>query len=205
MDILKEEWKNDYQNSRLTTPADDILPESDLAPSGSLVGKRPLSDENVYYPRTDFRMRVTAGDLQRALVARKAEQVAVDLRQTALGRLLANVEVTGLGAALSGQTVEEFLAGLSLQGDDMVAFPPSLISDEYPSYRLFSPELVLPLPGTLNAQSGQIQVEPGVELTAASWRVELSAPLNPLEILRGFGSLQKKIVTTKVDDSSSPV
>lgn len=205
MDILKDEWKNDYQNSRLTTPADDILPESDLAPSGSVVGKRPLSDENVYYPRTDFRMRVTAGDLQRALVARKAEQVAVDLRQTALGQLLAKVEVTGLGAALSGQTVEEFLAGLSLQDDDMVGFPPNLVSDEHPSYRLFSPELVLPPPGTLNAQSGQIQVEPGVELTAASWRVELSAPLSPLEILRGFGGPQNKTGRTTEDDPSSPV
>jgi len=205
LDILKDEWKNDYQNARLTTPADNILPEADLAPSGSVVGKRPLSENDVYYPRTDFRSRVTAGDLQRELVARKAEQVAVDLRQTALGRLLARVEVTGLGAALSGQTVEEFLAGLALDAEDRVAFPADLISDKYPSYRLFEPQITLPAPGTLNAESGQIQVEPGVELTAAAWRVELSAPLDPLEILRGFEEKNDGPFEKLTNDAPSPV
>jgi len=46
--------------------------------------------------------------------------------------------------------------------------------------------LVLPPPGSLNADAGQIQVQPGVELTAAAWRVELSAPIHPLEILKGY-------------------
>ena len=187
LDMLKDEWKNDYENSRLTTSADNILPEADNSPAGSIVGKRPLSDEDVYYPRTDFRRRVTAGDLQRALVTKKAEQVAFDLRQTSLGKLLATVEVSGLGAALSGLSVEDFLSGLSLASEDQVTFPPDLVSDKYPSYRLFAPELVLPAPGTLNSETGQIQVQPGVELTAAAWRVELSAPLEPLDILKGFG------------------
>jgi len=195
LDMLKDEWRNDYENARLTTSADNILPEADNAPSGSVVGKRPLSDDDVYYPRTDFRLRVTAGDLQRALVAKKAEQVAIDLRQTSLGRLLANVEVTGLGAALSGQLVEDFLSGLSQDSEEKVSFPPDLISDKYPNYRLFEPELVLPVPGSLNAETGQIQVQPGVELTAAAWRVELSAPLEPLEILRGFGEVAREVET----------
>lgn len=187
LDMLKDEWKNDYENSRLTTSADNILPEADNSPAGSIVGKRPLSDEDVYYPRTDFRRRVTAGDLQRALVTKKAEQVALDLRQTSLGKLLATVEVSGLGAALSGLSVENFLSSLSLESEDQVSFPADLVSDKYPNYRLFAPELVLPAPGTLNSETGQIQVQPGVELTAAAWRVELSAPLEPLDILKGFG------------------
>ncbi len=186
LDMLKDEWKSDYENARLTTSADNILPEADNSPAGSIVGKRPLSDQDVFYPRTDFRQRVTAGDLQRALVTKKAEQVAIDLRQTALGNLLATVEVSGLGAALSGLSVEDFLAGLSLESESHVSFPPDLISDKYPNYRLFAPELILPAPGTLNSESGQIQVQPGVELTAAAWRVELSAPIEPLEILKGF-------------------
>ncbi len=191
LDMLKEEWRSDYENARLTTSADNILPESDNAPSTSVVGKRPLSDVDVYYPRTDFRRRVKAGDLQRALVTKKAEQVAIDLRQTALGRLLAKVEVAGLGAALSGQTVEGFLAGLSQDSDVKVAFPPDLISDSHPNHRIFEPALILPAPGTFNADSGQIQVQPGVELTAAAWRVELSEALEPLEILRGFDTAAK--------------
>jgi len=186
LDMLRDEWKSDYENSRLTTSADNILPEADIAPSGSLVGKQPLSDEDVYYPRTDFRYRVVAGDLQRALVKKKAEQVAVDLRQTALGRLLAKVEVAGLGSALSGQSVEEFLSGLSIDSEDKIAFPADLISNKYPSHRLFEPTVILPPYGSLNAETGQLQVQPGVELTAAAWRVELSAPLEPLEILKGF-------------------
>lgn len=186
LDVLKDEWRGDYENARLTTPADNILPEADNAPAGSIVGKRPLSDDDVYYPRTDFRRRVVSGDLQRALVARKAEQVAVDLRQTSLDRLLATVDVAGLGSALSGQSVQDFLAGLSMQQDAGVAFPADLIADDYPNHRLYGPELVLPVPGSLNAEAGQIQVQPGVELTAAAWRVELSGPIHPLEILKGF-------------------
>ena len=206
LDMLKQEWRNDYENARLTTSADNILPESDNAPSTSVVGKRPLSDEDVYYPRTDFRRRVTAGDLQRALVLKKAEQVAIDLRQTSLDRLLAKVEVAGLGAALSGQTVEDFLAGLSRESEDKVAFPPDLISDLHPNYRIFEPELILPAPGTMNSDAGQIQVQPGIELTAAAWRVELSAPLDPLEILRGFETVVKPLVVETQDaDNPSPV
>jgi hypothetical protein len=187
LDMLKYEWRADYENARLTTPADNILPEADNAPSGSIVGKRPLSDDDVFYPRTDFRKRIEAGEMQRILVNKKAEQVAVDLRQTALSQLLASVEVTGDGSALSGQSVEEFLAGLSLDREGGVKFPADLIADNYPNNRVFGPELVLPEPGALNAEAGQIQVQPGVELTAAAWRVELSEPIHPLDILRGFG------------------
>jgi len=205
LDMLKQEWRSDYENARLTTAADNILPESDNAPSTSVVGKRPLSDDDVFYPRTDFRRRVTAGDLQRALVVKKTEQVAVDLRQTALSRLLAKVEVSGLGAALSGQTVESFLSGLSLESEDKVAFPPDLISDKHPHFRIFEPTLVLPPPGTLNSESGQIQVQPGVELTAAAWRVELSEPLDPLDILRGFGEgIVVEQGTSEDPDSDKP-
>lgn len=186
LDVMKQEWKDDYENSRLTTPADNILPEADNSPAGSIVGKRPLSDDDVYYPRTDFRRRVMDGDLQRRIVGQKAEQVAVDLRMTTLDRLLARVEVTGLGSALSGQTVDEFLAGLSDSNLMPVGFPPDLISDKYPNHRLFGPELLLPAPGENAMQTTRIQVEPGAEMTAAAWRIELSGPIHPLEILRGF-------------------
>ena len=111
-----------------------------------------------------------------------------------------------MGAALSGQTVENFLAGLSRESEDKVAFPPDLVSDLHPNYRIFEPELILPPPGTLNSEAGQIQVQPGIELTAAAWRVELSAPLEPLEILRGFETVAKPLVVETQDaDKPSPV
>jgi hypothetical protein len=185
-DIMREEWKADYENARITTPADNILPEADNASSRSIVGKKPLTDEDVYYPRTDLRVRLMSGVLQKKLVARKAEQVAEDLRRTSLRELLAEVEVTGLGSALSGQTVNNFLSGLSIESEEKVPFPPDLISNSYAARRSFFPEETLPPYGSMNADIGQIQVQPGVELTAAAWRVEFSGPLHPFDVLRGF-------------------
>lgn len=202
MDIVKDEWKADYANARMTTQADNIVPESDNAPSASIVGKRPLSDQDVYYPRTDFRMKIKSGELQKKLVSKKAEQVADDLRRTSLDQLLAHVEVNGLGSALSGMRVSEFLAGLSMPSEDPVAYPSDLISDKYPHKRVFYPGDTLPPAGSMNADTGQIQVQPGIELTAASWRVELSDPIHPLETLRAFVSenLKKNVDDDDGDD-----
>mgnify|MGYP000279770372 CR=1 FL=1 len=44
----------------------------------------------------------------------------------------------------------------------------------------------------ITVKLGQIQVQPGVELTAAAWRVELSEPFEPLDILCGFEDLAKE-------------
>jgi hypothetical protein len=209
LDMMKDEWREDYSNARLTTPADNILPEADNASSKSIVGKRPLSDEDVYYPRADFRRRIVSGVLQRKLVAKKAEQVAIDLKRTSLDQLLAQVEVNGLGSALSGQRVVEFLSGLSVSSGEKVAFPADLISNNYPNYRILVPELVLPEPSKIESDIGEIQVKPGVELTAAAWRVELSAPLHPLEILKGFESdqaaLSEDVDATPAPSGDSPV
>lgn len=188
MDVLKEEWKAEYSNVRLTGPGDNILPEADNSPSGSVVGKKPLSDDDVYYPRTDFRHGVASGVLQRRLVMKKSEQIAEDLRRTPIDQLLGEVEVSGLGSALSGLPVREFLAGLAVPPPDPVNFPPNLISDVYSSQRIFGPEITLPPFGTTDADTGQIKVESGVELTAAAWRVELSGQIHPHEVLKGFES-----------------
>ena len=204
LDMMKDEWREDYSNARLTTPADNILPEADNASSKSIVGKRPLSDEDVYYPRADFRRRIVSGVLQRKLVAKKAEQVAIDLKRTSLDQLLAQVEVNGLGSALSGQRVVEFLSGLSVSSGEKVAFPADLISNHYPNYRILVPELVLPEPSKIESDIGEIQVKPGVELTAAAWRVELSAPLHPLEILKGFENDQAAL-SEDVDATPAPL
>ena len=206
MDMMKDEWREDYANARLTTPGDNILPEADNASSQSIVGKRPLSDEDVYYPRADFRRRIVSGDLQRKLVAKKAEQVAIDLKRTSLDQLLAHVEVSGLGSALSGQKVVEFLSGLSLESKEKVAYPADLISYKYPGNRIFGPELTLPASRNQDTEVGQIQVKPGVELTAAAWRVELSGPLHPLEILKGLeGDQEIAVVDNPTDPGSSVV
>jgi hypothetical protein len=186
MDILKMEWRKDYELARLTGSADNIQPEADTAPSGSVVGKRPLSDQNVYYPRTEFCHQVVAGNLQRHVVTRKAEQVAEDLRRDDISQLLGPVEVSGLGAALNGLPVSKFLSGLFDKELEPTMFPPDLVSDQYPSYRIFGPELELPERDKFENFGSQYQVHPGVELTVAAWKVELSRPIQPLDVLRGF-------------------
>ena len=186
MDIMKDEWRSYYETARMVGPADNIIPEADNASSLSVVGKRPLSDHDVYYPRTDFRRQVVEGNLQSQLVARKSEQVAEDLRQTSLEQLLATVEVSGLGSALNGLPVKDFLEGLASRTRATSDFPADLISIRYPEMRIYGPEKILPEVGELSIETARIQVQPGVELTAAAWRIELSGPINPMDVLKGF-------------------
>jgi hypothetical protein len=186
MDVLKSEWAADYQNARLTGPGDNIHPEGDNAPSGSVVGKRPMSDEVVYYPRTDFRIQLLKGRLQKKLVDRKSQQIAADLGNTPINSLLGTVNVPGLGSALSGQTVEEFLAGLSKPSVDPIPYLSDIFSEKYPEYRISIPELTLPDYSQMSSALGHIQVQPGMEFTAAAWRIELSAPISPIEAFAGY-------------------
>jgi len=186
MDVLKSEWASDYQNARLTGPGDNIHPEGDNAPSGSVVGKRPMSNDDVYYPRTDFRVQLLKGRLQRKLVDRKSHQIAADLGSTPINSLLGNVNVPGLGSALSGQSVEEFLSGLSSPSLEPIPFLSDIFSGLYPEYRISVPALTLPDYSAVSPSLGHIQVEPGMEFTAAAWRIELSAPIAPIEAFAGY-------------------
>jgi hypothetical protein len=186
MDVLKSDWAADYRNARLTGPGDNIMPEADNASSGSIVGKRPLSDADVYYPRTDFRYQLLGGRLQSKLVAKKAEQIASELGHTPIDSLLGNVEVPGLGSALSGQPVRQFLAGLSYAPLEPVAFDHSIISDLHPEFRKLMPSITLPEYGHGGAELGHIKVEAGSEFTVATWRVEISDPIGPIEVFKAY-------------------
>lgn len=185
-DVLFEEWRDKYINSRLLSPADNILPESDNSSSQSIVGKHPFSNEDVYYPRADLRRRLVGGRLQSHLVEEKSRQIAEDLRRTPIESLIGTVEVRGAGSALSGLPVKEFLNSLAVPPEEPVAFFPDLISDLHPELRHMVPELLLPAPDGLSAGIGSVQVEPGVEFTAATWIVELSPPIGPLAALRAI-------------------
>jgi hypothetical protein len=186
MDVLGAEWKLGYQNSRILSPGDNIFPESDNASSESVVGRHPLTNENVYYPRSDFRRRLVGGRLQEKLVAQKSVMIADDLRRTPIETLLGKVEITGPGSALSGMEVKEFLSSLATPPDEAVPYMADLLSDLAPQLRNSVPEVVLPEYDELADQIGHVQVEPGVEFTAATWIVELSAPIGPLSSFRGY-------------------
>lgn len=204
MDILKSEWAGEYQNSRMTSTGDNILPEADNAPSGSVIGKRPLSDEDVYYPRTDFRVQLLGGRLQTKLVERKSLQIAAELKGMPIDSILGNVEVTGLGRALSGQSVRAFLAGLSMPPIEPTPFTPDIFSERYPEFRVSNPEITLPSYGAMAGTLGNINVEPGSDFTAAVWRIELSGPIAPAEAFKACqeASLQRNDSQEVTSDSS---
>jgi hypothetical protein len=185
MDILKAEWLADYKNARLISAGDNVHPEADNAPSGAVVGKRPMSNIDVYYPRTDFRNKVLDGSLQRKLVLGKSVQIASDLARRKIDTLLSSVTVTGPGSALNGQSPKEFLGGLSVKPEVEVGYDPELFSDQFPEYRRSVPEVVLPPYGTTETELGRIHVEPGVEYTAAAWKIELSGQIAPFDALKG--------------------
>lgn len=186
MDVLGAEWKVGYQNSRILSPGDNIFPESDNASSESVVGRHPLTNENVYYPRSDFRRRLVGGRLQDKLVAQKSEMIADDLRRTPIETLLGKVEINGPGSALTGMAVKEFLSSLATPPDEAVPYMADLISDLAPQLRSSVPEMILPKHDELAEQVGHVQVEPGVEFTAATWIVELSDPIGPMSSFRGY-------------------
>jgi hypothetical protein len=186
MDVLGAEWKVGYQNSRILSPGDNIFPESDNASSESVVGRHPLTNENVYYPRSDFRRRLVGGRLQEKLVAQKSEMIADDLRRTPIETLLGKVEINGPGSALTGMAVKEFLSSLATPLEEAVPYMADLISDLAPQLRNSVPEMILPKHDELVEQVGHVQVEPGVEFTAATWIVELSDPIGPMSSFRGY-------------------
>jgi hypothetical protein len=187
----------------LTGPGDNILPEGDNAPSGSVVGKRPMSDEDVYYPRTDFRVQLLKGRLQRKLVDRKSQQIAADLGNTPINSLLGKVDVPGLGSALSGQSVEDFLAGLSAPKSEPIPYLSEIFSERFPELRISIPELTLPDYSAQSSSFGHIQVQPGTEFTAAAWRLELSAPIFPIEAFSGFEATEVEALV--IPDSEEPI
>lgn len=203
VDILRSEWESHYRFSRLIGPGDNILPEADNAPSGSIVGKRPLSNDDVFYPRTDFRVQVLGGTIQHNLVRQKAGLVAADMASNSLDQILGPVAVNGIGGALTGLSVHDFLSGLSQMPAEPVPFDSDVIGDSHTNFRGATPEVTLPPYGNSATRPGQIQVQPGIEMTAAAWKIELSEPISPLSAFRGFvqsGQLSREADNGLIDD-----
>jgi hypothetical protein len=203
MDVLNQEWKIGYQNSRILSPGDNIIPESDNASPESVVGRHPITNDKIYYPRSDFRRRLVGGRLQKKLVQQKSQMIAEDLRRTPVETLLGAVEISGPGSALSGMGVREFLSSLETPPDEAVPYLADLISDTVPHLRNSAPEMILPKYDEMADQVGHVQVEPGVEFTAATWIVELSDPIGPLSSFRGHVSAQIETKDFSTEDTVS--
>ena len=154
----------------------------DNVDSGAVRGYRPLTKEQLLYPRSDFHRAVLNGSMRDVLVQGKVEQIALSLRRTPLKELLSHVSVIGPGRALSGQSVDKFLDGLQVEKAAIPDFDAELFSVNALMMRSANIDMSLPPVGQTQTHALSESVRPGEELVAVSARIDLSIAL-PLENL----------------------
>ena len=179
---IVKHWSEQYKKWSAASAGDDFSPEMDNADSSAVRGYRPLTKEPLLYPRSDFHKAVLNGDLRVALVQGKVDQIMVNLRRTPLKELLAPVSVSGVGRALSGQSVAKFLDGLQVPKNEIPDFDAELFSASALTLRTDNIDRTLPSSGQSQTHALPESVRPGEELVAVAARIDLSIGL-PLEHL----------------------
>ena len=177
-ETLVKHWSELYKKWSAAGAGDDLSPEMDNVDSGAVRGYRPLTKEPLLYPRSDFHRAVLSGSLRDGLVQSKVDQIAINLRRTPLKELLAHVSVTGLGKALSGQSVDKFLDGLQVQKDEILDFGADLFSARALQLRVGNIGMSLPPPGQHQTHALSESVRPGEELVAVASRIDLSVAVS---------------------------
>ena len=181
-ETLVKHWSDLYKKWSAAGAGDDLSPEMDNVDSGAVRGYRPLTKEQLLYPRSDFHRAVLNGSMRDVLVQGKVEQIALSLRRTPLKELLSHVSVIGPGRALSGQSVDKFLDGLQVEKADIPDFDAELFSVNALMMRSANIDMSLPPVGQTQTHALSESVRPGEELVAVSARIDLSIAL-PLENL----------------------
>lgn len=184
-EAIKKNWNDQYKKWTVASVGDDLSPEMDNVDCLAVRGKRPLTRELLYYPRSDFHRAVLSGDLRSGLIQGKVEQIAANLRRTPLNELLSHVSVIGLGRALNGQTVDMFLDRLQLSKEEVPLFDPELFSGAALALRIENIDMSLPPIDRNQSHTLSESVRPGEELVAVAMRIDLSIPL-PLDSLAVF-------------------
>jgi hypothetical protein len=185
--IQRRVWESRYELVCFAG-GDSLAPEADNAPAQSVRTKAPITNEDVYYPRTDFRKKLCTGTLSDALVAEKAQVIADELAEMRVSDLLGAVEVVGEGSALNGRPIDKFLGDL-VQADNP-DFDPDVFGVSASHMRVNNIEMSIPNVEDLSTSTFGT-VKPGEELTAAVMRIDLS-PAIPGTWLRGW-SIQKVV------------
>jgi hypothetical protein len=179
--IQRRVWESRYELVCFAG-GDSLAPEADNAPAESVRTKAPITNEDVFYPRTDFRKNLCTGTLSDELVAEKAQVIAEELAQMRVSDLLGDVEVVGEGSALNGRPIDRFLGDLA-QADNP-DFDPDVFGVSAPHMRVNNIEMSIP---RVEDQSTSTfgTVKPGEELTAAVMRIDLSPAISGSS-LRGW-------------------
>jgi len=197
-DTAVAKWEDRYRRFRLAGEAEDLSPTMDNSDPESLAGSYG-KDENMYYPRSDFRRRLVVGGIREAAINDRIGQILESLAEQPLSSLLSDVVISGPGAALSGVSPDELLDGIKAKPAPQ--FSADLFGIDQLDLRLENHEFSITGPTESTDFMKSQAVGSGKVFTAASWRMDFSKPVHPSLLMR---AVTHKEETSKIDKTEPP-
>jgi len=188
---MREQWQGEYKRDVLWTGGGALEPESDNSPAGAVRARIPGTNEEVFSPREDFRIRVTSDRLHSAVNRVHTDAIVARLSDTPLDDLISPVTVTGPGKALNGCSSEEFLRALRTPLSEVEDFRPEIFGNDPAAlpFRLDNLELSLPENESNGDELSPLfvaaDVRPGRALVFTSFRIVLSPLIDP-RLIAGY-------------------
>ena len=188
---MRAQWQDEYRRDVLWTGGGALEPESDNSPAGAVRARIPGTNEEVFSPREDFRIRVTSDRLHSAVNRVHTDAIVTRLSDTPLDDLISPVTVTGPGRALNGCSPEEFLRALRTPLTEVEDFRPEIFGNDPRALRLQIDNKELSLPedksngNELPPLFVAADVRPGRALVFTSFRIVLSPLIDP-KLLAGY-------------------
>lgn len=157
------------------TPSDQVDPALDVAGTGVVLRRDMESGEDILTPRGNLRHHVLTEHFADDLRRDQADQLLAAAFSVPPDDLLGPVELEGVGAGLSGETVSSFLRDVKAS-DRQVPFPLSMFSDR--SVAVAPEQSIVMLPtqmgGSLDHAHTVTRAELGESLLYSAFRVDLS-------------------------------
>lgn len=197
-DTAVAKWEDRYRRFRLAGEAEDLSPTMDNSDPEALAGSYG-KDEDMYYPRSDFRKRLAVGGIREAAINDRIGQILESLAEQPLSSLLSDVVISGPGAALSGVSPDELLDGLKAK--PVPQFAADLFGIDQLELRLENHEFsIIGPPESIDFLKSQA-VGSGKVFTAASWRMDFSKPVHPSSLMR---DVSQKEAHSKIEKTKPP-
>ncbi len=197
-DTAVAKWEDRYRRFRLAGDAEDLSPAMDNSDPESLAGSYG-KDENMYYPRSDFRRRLAVGGIRESAINDRIGQILESLAEQPLSSLLSDVVISGPGAALSGVSPDELLDGLKAK--PVPQFSADLFGIDQLELRLENHEFSINGPTESSDFMKSQAVGSGRVFTAASWRMDFSKPVHPSVLMR---AVTQKVANPITDENEPP-
>jgi len=199
---MRAHWRTEYERVLLDTPPE---PEGDNSEPNVVRVRLPGTNKAVFGPRQDFREKCSDGELQKAVITAHTESIMGWLREVPLDDLLAQISVTGSGAALHGLTATDFLDGVQFKLEEAPPFSANLFGNSGSAIRFRSSNVedVLPPLDEQSAMAAAESAAQGRDLIFANHRITIS-PAVPPESLAGMALPSAGLVNHVSDDDAGP-